>query len=95
VDLFIAGGSPLDEQNRRRRRSRVGESGSDLYVHRPEDILLQKLRWFRRGQEVQIDSGEMCLAFSSSRGNRSITTISVAAAEILDVLDLLDRALRA
>lgn len=49
VDLFIAGGSPLDEQQiGRRRRVQVSENPDRyLYVHTPEDILLQKLRWFR------------------------------------------------
>jgi len=37
----------------RRRRVQVA-AGPDryLYVHTPEDILLQKLRWFRLGREV-------------------------------------------
>jgi hypothetical protein len=54
VDLFIAGGSPLDEQQiGRRRRVQVSENPDRyLYVHTPEDILLQKLRWFRLGQGV-------------------------------------------
>lgn len=51
VDLFVAGGSPLDQlQLDRRLRVEVGDGA--LYVHPPEDILLQKLRWYRLGGEV-------------------------------------------
>jgi hypothetical protein len=54
VELFIVGGSPLDEQQiARRRHAHVSENPDRyLYVHTREDILLQKLRWFRLGQEV-------------------------------------------
>jgi hypothetical protein len=51
VDLFVAGGTPLDFQQLERRR-RVVMGDATLYVHPPEDILLQKLRWFRLGGEV-------------------------------------------
>ena len=54
VDLFVAGSSPLDErQLARRQRVRVSaDPDRFLYVHTPEDILLQKLRWYRLGGEV-------------------------------------------
>lgn len=54
VDLFVVGGSALDEeQMRRRQRVEVTRDPvRHLYVHSPEDILLQKLRWYRLGGEV-------------------------------------------
>ena len=49
VDLFVAGGTPLDAQQLARRQPvDVGE-GRTLPVHPPEDILLQKLRWYQKG----------------------------------------------
>lgn len=49
VDLFVAGGTALDAQQLARRLSvDVGE-GRMLPVHPPEDILLQKLRWYQMG----------------------------------------------
>jgi len=51
IDLFIAGGTPLDRQQLA-RRLRVDVGGRTLHVHPPEDILLQKLRWYRKGGEV-------------------------------------------
>ncbi len=50
-DLFIAGGISLDRQQLA-RRLRVDVGGRTLHVHPPEDILLQKLRWYRTGGEV-------------------------------------------
>jgi hypothetical protein len=54
MDVFIVCGSSLDDQQiGRLRRVQVSENPDRyLYAHTPEDILLQKLRWFRLGQEV-------------------------------------------
>jgi hypothetical protein len=52
VDIFVAGGTPLDEQQLRRRRAVEVAPGRTLHVHPPEDILLQKLRWYGRGGEM-------------------------------------------
>ncbi|MEO5819642.1 MAG: hypothetical protein ABIT71_03995 [Vicinamibacteraceae bacterium] len=54
VDFFVMGGSPLnDEQMNRRQRVQVAaDPDRYLYTYTPEDILLQKLRWFRAAQEV-------------------------------------------
>lgn len=51
VDLFMAGGSPLDRAQLQRRRlvQMTVNPPRSLYVHSPEDILLQKLLWYRRG----------------------------------------------
>jgi hypothetical protein len=48
VDLFVAGGTPLDTQQLARRRSVDVGGGRILPVHPPEDVLLQKLRWYLR-----------------------------------------------
>jgi hypothetical protein len=54
VDLFMIGGSPLGrEQMDRRQRAQVStDPDAWLYVYTPEDILLQKLAWYRLGNEV-------------------------------------------
>ena len=49
VDLFVAGGTPLDAQQLARRQAVDVGDGRTLYVHPPEDILLQKLRWYAMG----------------------------------------------
>ena len=52
IDIFVAGGTPLDEQQLRRRLAVEIAPGRTLHVHPPEDILLQKLRWYRKGGET-------------------------------------------
>jgi hypothetical protein len=73
VDIFIAGGTPLDAQQLARRRPvQLGER--TLFVHPPEDILLQKLRWYRRAARSQTGSGGMCWRSSERRDGGSIAT---------------------
>jgi len=54
IDLFVMGSTPLDEvQLARRQRVQVSSSlDRFLYMHPPEDIWLQKLRWFGKGGET-------------------------------------------
>jgi hypothetical protein len=70
VDVFIAGGTPLDmQQLQRRLRVELGE-GRTLYVHPPEDILLQKLRWYRQGGEVSDRQWRDILGIIRTQGSR-------------------------
>ena len=54
VDLFIVGRSPIDRLQMDRRQCVRVTTDPDawLYVYTPEDILLQKLAWYRLGNEV-------------------------------------------
>ena len=53
VDLFVAGSALDRQQLERRRRVRVAaDPDRFVYVHSPEDILLQKLHWYRLGGQV-------------------------------------------
>lgn len=54
VDLFVMGGSALDEEQMERRQRVQVTTNPDrhLYTYRAEEILLQKLSWFRKGHEV-------------------------------------------
>lgn len=54
VDVFVKRDEPFaDEQRRRRRREVIDpETGSSLWVTSAEDIVLQKLVWYRKGDEV-------------------------------------------
>ena len=94
IDLFVAGGTPLDSQQIA-RRLRVELAGRVLHVHPPEDILLQKLRWYRKGGEVSDRQWRDILGIVRVQGARLDRDYLHRNAPALDVTDLLERALRA
>jgi hypothetical protein len=93
VDLFIAGGTPLDDQQLARRRRVEVRPGQVIYVHPPEDILLQKLRWYRKGGGVSDRQWRDVLAIVRTQGERLDGEYLRANAPVLGVLDDLQRAL--
>jgi hypothetical protein len=93
VDLFIAGGTPLDAQQLDRRLSVDLGDGRRLFVHPPEDILLQKLRWYRRGGEVSDRQWRDIAAIVRVQGTRLDCEYLRKGASVLGISDLLGRAL--
>jgi len=93
VDVFVAGGTPLDAQQLARRQEvRVGP-GRILYVHPPEDILLQKLRWYVKGGKTSDRQWRDILAIIRVQGPRLDREYVRTNAAILGVADVLARAL--
>jgi len=93
VDLFVAGGTPLDAlQLSRRMPVQVG--GRVIYVHPPEDILLQKLRWYRKGGEVSDRQWRDILGIVRVQDSRLDRDYLAQHAPSLGVSDLLERALK-
>lgn len=93
VDLFVAGGTPLDRQQLERRQEVTLAPGRTLHVHPPEDILLQKLSWYRKGGEVSDRQWRDILGIVRVQGSRLDRPYLNLNAPILGVADLLARAL--
>jgi hypothetical protein len=93
IDLFIAGGTPLDRLQLA-RRLRVEVDGRTLHVHPPEDILLQKLRWYRKGGEVSDRQWRDVLGIVRVQGTRLDRAYLTTHATTLGVSDLLERVLK-
>jgi hypothetical protein len=95
IDLFVMGSTPLDESQLDRRRRVQVSSNPDrfLYVHPPEDILLQKLRWYRLGGETSDRQWRDVLGIVRVQGNRLDREYLEHAASRIGADDLLRRAL--
>lgn len=93
VDFFIAGGTALDDQQLARRRRIELAPGQALFVHPPEDILLQKLRWYRKAGEVSDRQWRDILGIIRTQGEQLDRRYLVENAPALDVAAVLDRAL--
>jgi hypothetical protein len=73
----------------------VGDLGEGrvLHVHPPEDILLQKLRWYRLGGEVSDRQWRDVAGIVRVQKGRLDRAYLREAAGVLGVSDLLERAL--
>lgn len=94
IDLFVAGDTPLDAQQLS-RRIRVELDGRSLFVHPPEDILLQKLRWYRKGGEQSDRQWRGIVGIIRVQGGRLDRSYFEANAPILEVTHLLQGAFAA
>jgi len=96
VDLFVVGGSPLDRSQMERRQKVTVATRPErhLFVYTPEDILLQKLRWYRMGEEVSDRQWRDVLGIIAVQGETLDEDYVRGGAEVLGVGDLLDRALK-
>ena len=93
VDLFVVGDDEAGAMQLRRHQPRqlTEDPGSVVFFHSHEDILLQKLRWFRAGGEVSDRQWRDALAIARVRGDSLDGDYLARQARALGVTDLLDR----
>ena len=95
VDLFIMGALPIEgtQMQRRRKVAVAGRAGAELYVYTPEDILLQKLRWYKLGGEVSDRQWRDILGILVVQGERLDVRYALGSAAEIGVEGLLKKAL--
>ena len=91
VDIFVLGSEAFDREEMRRRRPQT-IADTQLIVATPEDIVLQKLIWFRRGGEVSDRQWRDVSGVLKVQGDRLDWEYLKRWAESLNLSELLQRA---
>lgn len=93
VDLFVLGSDPMSRSElARRQRYQVGPSLTDVFVASAEDTILQKLIWYRRGNEVSDRQWQDVVDVLRVQGRRLDRGYLDRWADELDLRPLLDEA---
>ena len=95
VAFFIAA-TALDrlQLGRRQRLQIAAKPARSAFFYTPEDILLQKLRWYRKGGESSDRQWRDVLGIVTAQGTRLDREYLRTHAPELGVADLLDKVLR-
>jgi hypothetical protein len=96
LDFFIKGTAPYDVEELRRsvRQAVGGELGHAVLLKSPEDTILRKLEWFRRGGEVSERQWQDVLSVLAGSRDQLDEVYLERWSRELRVADLLDRARR-
>ena len=92
VDIFVFNGDELSHAEMRRRVA-VTLRDASVWFASPEDIVLQKLDWYRKGEGVSERQWRDTIGVIAVQGARFDLAYARAWAEKLALTELLDRAL--
>lgn len=95
VDVFVAGDQPSTRRElQRRQRYRLNTPPGEIDIASPEDIVVQKLHWYRLGDHVSERQWSDAMGVLAVRGKQLDLGYMRELADEMGVRDLLDRALR-
>jgi hypothetical protein len=94
IDIFVQGGRPFDQSAFSRKQLLPPATAGDVavYVHSPEDVVLQKLAWYRLGNEASENQWKDVLGILRSQRGKLDEPYVQKWAEELNVADLWRRA---
>ncbi len=93
IDVFIFKGQPYDLEVFGRRQSDTldEENPRKFYLSSPEDIILSKLQWYRRSNEVLQQQWKDVLGIMKVQANKLDLNYLILWAANLNISDLLNR----
>ena len=93
VDIFVTGRNRLSEEEMARRQEYTMDENRMLFIASPEDIVVQKLYWYRLGGQVSERQWNDAQGVIKVQGDRLDTDYMRRIAQELKVEDLLKKSL--